>query len=350
MSRARGAPVGSALAESGAPTETGGAVRALERETEQIAAGSPSCDSDATDGLGGQKLSREHREIAARDGLSEGALVEALVGAQVVRLRTDWVLMLHRLGALGPVIGLTSNKLATIESVAIYRNIATRGSAAQISDAETDLCLFLSEWRAGFALLEEGDQGAQRSLQFFDARGDAVHKVFLGAGGDVEAFDEVVRRQASENQRPVLAAGEASEARSSHPTSRPHSDAGRNDSLPVIDNIDIASVDVFAGPLSSRRVAKESLPHVLETAIAAQMPLLVMVGNRGAVHCYAGPLHELKRLNGWLTIRDPEFNLHLEESGIESAWVVGKATAEGVVSSLELFDRGGEMILFLGRL
>jgi putative hemin transport protein len=323
--------------------------------TEQTTVGSPGNDSGATSDLSGHERAREQRELAARRGLSEGALVEAQMGAgagvQVIRLRTDWPLTLHRLGAVGPVIALTGNRLATIETTVIYRNIATRGPAAQISDLQTDLCLFLSEWRTGFAVIEEspGDLNPRRSLQFFDARGTAVHRVLLPAGGDADAFDELVRRQASENQRPTTE-GEAAESPDANPAASPNPGGGDDETLPMIHDIDIAPAHQFERPLWSRRVARESLGHVLATAIAAAMPMLVMVGNRGAVHNHAGPLHEMKRRDGWLTIRDPELNLHLDESGVDSAWVVRKATPEGVVASLELYDRGGEMILYLARL
>jgi hypothetical protein len=43
----------------------------------------------------------------------------------------------------------------------------------------------------------------------------------------------------------------------------------------------------------------------------------------------------------WLNVLDPGFNLHLREDLIASAWIVRKPTADGVVSSLELFDAGG---------
>ena len=36
-------------------------------------------------------------------------------------------------------------------------------------------------------------------------------------------------------------------------------------------------------------------------------------------------------------ILDPGFNLHLFEPGIVSAWVVQKPTADGLISSLELY-------------
>jgi putative hemin transport protein len=312
-------------------------------------------EAGGTDDLREHRRSIDQREIAARSGLSEAALVAAQVGHNVVRLRTDWQLTLHRLGAVGPVVGLTSNEHATIESVVVYRNIATRGPAAQVSDGDTDLCLFLSEWHTGFALTEERGLGPRRSLQFFDANGSAVHKIFLRENSNVDAFDELVSRQASENQS-------AGPERRAEPGQRPSnqvqdsasnsdSDLGdREESLPLVHSIDLTQARRFAGPMWSQRVAKASVREVLETAIVSQVPLLIMVGNHGAIQNHAGSIGGLREVDGWLAIHDANFNLHIDEPGIASAWVVGKATPDGVVTSLELYDRAGEMIVYLARL
>ena len=51
----------------------------------------------------------------------------------------------------------------------------------------------------------------------------------------------------------------------------------------------------------------------------------------------------------WVNVLDPGFNLHLREDHIASAWVVKKPTADGLVTSLELFDAQGETIaMFFG--
>ncbi len=44
---------------------------------------------------------------------------------------------------------------------------------------------------------------------------------------------------------------------------------------------------------------------------------------------------------------DPGFNLHAREDHIHAAWVVRKPTADGIVTSLELFDAGGNTIALL---
>lgn len=70
-----------------------------------------------------------------------------------------------------------------------YRNFATKGPAAQISDGDTDLCLFLSDWRSGFAVTEERCAGTRRSLQFFDATDRPVQKIFLREDSSLELYD-----------------------------------------------------------------------------------------------------------------------------------------------------------------
>ena len=49
---------------------------------------------------------------------------------------------------------------------------------------EIDLRLFLRHWAFGYALDEDTRSGPRRSLQFFDASGTAVHKVYATAATD----------------------------------------------------------------------------------------------------------------------------------------------------------------------
>ena len=52
---------------------------------------------------------------------------------------------------------------------------------------------------------------------------------------------------------------------------------------------------------------------------------------------------------GWINVMDPDFNLHLKLTDITGCWVVDKP-AEGGVTSLEVFDAAGEMIVqFFGK-
>ena len=103
----------------------------------------------------------------------------------------------------------------------------------------------------------------------------------------------------------------------------------------------------LAGPDRARPVAASALSTVLRSAAGSGLPIMVFVGNRGCIGIHTGPVHRIKAMGPWLNVLDPGFNLHLREDRIATAWVVRKPTADGIVTSLELFDAAGETIAFL---
>ena len=74
---------------------------------------------------------------------------------------------------------------------------------------------------------------------------------------------------------------------------------------------------------------------------------MVFLANRGIVQIHSGTIGACEHADGWLHLTDPEFHLHLREAGIAESWVVTKPTADGPVTSLELYDAAGETVLQL---
>jgi putative hemin transport protein len=76
---------------------------------------------------------------------------------------------------------------------------------------------------------------------------------------------------------------------------------------------------------------------------------MVFVGNPGNIEIHTGPVHNIMEIPGWINVMDPDFNLHLKTTDIAECWVVDKP-AEGGVTSVEVFDEAGEMIVqFFGK-
>ena len=89
---------------------------------------------------------------------------------------------------------------------------------------------------------------------------------------------------------------------------------------------------------------------LLHLAAAQATPIMVFVGNRGMIQIHGGPVANIKQTGPWLNVLDSDFNLHLREDHIASAWIVRKPTADGIVTSLELFDDMHEnIVMFFGR-
>src|SRR5690606_19623090 len=99
---------------------------------------------------------------------------------------------------------LTRNESAVHERKGRYEQVDTSGHAGLVLGPDIDLRLFFSEWAFGFALAEEDPQGTRRSLQFFDARGNAVHKIFAQESTDLAAFDALVPKYRAPEQGTTL--------------------------------------------------------------------------------------------------------------------------------------------------
>ena len=103
----------------------------------------------------------------------------------------------------------------------------------------------------------------------------------------------------------------------------------------------------LAGETRAYKVSNNALRATLETARERTLPIMVFVGNSGMVQIHTGVVENLKPMGPWFNVLDEAFNLHLREDHIDSAWVVLKPTEDGIVTSVELFDKEGGLIATL---
>ena len=126
------------------------------------------------------------KDAAAHLNISEGAAIAAHAGVhdyamKATPLKGPWVELLQALELCGPVMALTRNESTVHEKVGIYQNITATGHMGLALGEAIDLRLFFSRWHAGFAVFEPAnnpDNAPSQSLQFFDAHGMAIHKIF----------------------------------------------------------------------------------------------------------------------------------------------------------------------------
>ena len=77
---------------------------------------------------------------------------------------------------------------------------------------------------------------------------------------------------------------------------------------------------------------------------------MVFVGNDGIIQIHTGEVEKVLEARGWFNVMDERFNLHINQAEIASAWIVKKPTDDGIVSSLEIFNRQGDNVaLFFGK-
>jgi len=256
------------------------------------------------------------RDAATRLGVSEAEFVAAKVGHEAIRLEPDFADIVRALSGVGEVLALTRNEHCVHEKHGTFETVAIDGDAVSVRGEGLELQLFLGHWRHAYKLTDEGEMGMiMTSLQFFDADGTAVHKVYQTENTDRAAFDAIVGRFMHAEQTNEL------------------------DVTPSR----LAPPDPMPGDRT--RVAPRALRAALEKAAATGTPIGVVVGNSGAIQSYTGPISKVMATGPWYNILDPRFNMHLHEAAICSAWVAREPSADGIFTSLDLFDAQGLRIV-----
>src|SRR5690625_7968039 len=88
---------------------------------------------------------------------------------------------------------------------------------------------------------------------------------------------------------------------------------------------------------------------MLKRVVDREVPIMVFVGNPGVVQIHSGPVRRVVEKGDWINILDPGFNLHMRQDHVASSWIVEKPTEDGTVTSIEVFDKEGELIVKIGR-
>lgn len=303
------------------------------------------------------------RDLAARLGVSEGELMASRVGLDAIRLCGPPRDLLRGFGAAGRVMALTRNDHAVIEKEGRYTPVSFSGEGAReiglVLDEGVDLRLFMGRWRHAFAAPHGTPKGDRWGVHFFDGAGVALHKVYTTEVTDSAAFWALFESHRAADARPGLAVSEAAPASA---PSRELDSAGvaefraawlaledTHDFYPLLRRFGLRRTDALAlAPEGmAREVEVEALNTALTGAAAAEVPIMVFVGNPGCIEIHTGPVRRIVRRGAWLNVLDAGFNLHVHEPGLARAFVVRKPTRDGDVTSLEVFDAAGEAVVTL---
>lgn len=303
-----------------------------------------------------------HRDIAHGLGLSEGQLIDAHVGApadglQAQRLRGPFPALLAELRDCGDLMALTRNDACVHERTGVYDKLSSQGEPGlEVGLAlgeEIDLRIFYRHWHAGYAVREGRDGEEHQSLQFFDASGQALHKIFTRPATEMAAWQALrLRWSALDAPAPHW---QAAEPRLVQSPVQADADAFRADWASLRDTHEffgllkkhgLRRVDALrlADPAYAQRLDASSARVLLQGAAGTGTPIMVFTGNPGMIQIHSGPVQRIAVMGPWLNVLDPRFNLHLREDLIAEAWAVRKPTVDGLVSSLELYDADGELI------
>lgn len=295
------------------------------------------------------------RDFAAAHGLTEAELVAAFTGHGATPIVADPDRLIPWAGRLGEVMALTRNEHCVHERMGVYSDYRTGAFASMVLDREIDLRIFPKHWAHAFAVEEAAEGGPRRSLQVFDAAGDAVHKVHLKPQSRHDLWADLIGNMRIAPQpldlsprRPAdPARGEAAGA----PALRAAWDrmTDTHQFLGMVKGQGMNRLGAYrvAGAPYAERLEPGAVTLTLRRAAEGGIPLMVFVGNAGCIQIHGGPIANIVPMGPWINVMDPRFNLHLRADRLAEVYRVWKPTRTGDVFSVEGFAADGELILQL---
>ncbi|QKY03749.1 hemin-degrading factor [Janthinobacterium lividum] len=320
------------------------------------------------------------RDAARALGVSEAQLLATNIGKGVTRLQADGNQPREIMRAaldLGVVQAITRNENGVIETTGVASKFKQAGDKSEQADAkqdpetearqrniaggylggQIDLRFHFENWKYAFAVEQAGRDGKPtRSLQFFDANGTAVHKIYLRNEPGVAVYDKLVATfrlpQQSAELNVLAVAPKAAEKPDAEIDVKEFQLAWK----------DMTDVHQFAQIMREfhlsreqalrlapagvvERVTPEALRTLLENAAKDKVAIMVFLGNEGLTQIYSGKIEKTMAAGGFFNVLDPDFNLHIRDTALRSGWVVKR----GGVTSVEFFDKEGtQVVSFFG--
>lgn len=290
------------------------------------------------------------RNLAQQMGVSEMELVAARCGGiQSTLLREPAQDIFKELGTLGRVMALTRNEWAVHERHGTYEDIRAGKTMGIVLGPDIDLRMFFGSWKSTWAV----NDGGRLSIQFFDAAGGALHKVYVTDDTNVAAYHALVETFTEpEPSWPLCVPTQA------RPGNTPVQDVAqfRADWLAMSDTHQfhgllqrhkatrLAALNA-AGADLAQELPNELAERMLEDVVARDISFMCFVGNQGMIQIHSGPIKKLMRRGPWFNVLEPHFNLHLDTTAIVSTWIVNKPTKDGWVTSMECYASNGDLIV-----
>lgn len=301
-----------------------------------------------------EALDEQDRKVRAREmarllGLTEAQWVAASCGpVRSVKLEGTGQSVFKEIGLLGRVMALTRNDICVHERHGAYEDIKASGHVGLVLGPDIDLRVFFDCWSTVWAV----EEGGRHSLQFFDKEGVAIHKIYCTSETDTAQYLKLVQDHAVAPVWPVPVEMKQDVRNDRVPDPHVFRQAwlglkDTHDFFPMLRNFNVSRMGALldVGADLAQQVPSATVQKMLRQAASDALSIMCFVGNRGMIQIHTGPVEKIVERGSWINVLDPTFNLHLDMDRVDQVWVVNKPTVDGWVTSLEVYDAKGELIV-----
>jgi len=310
-------------------------------------------------------LCQQQPNLRARDAASllnvaEGELLAARAGDSTFHLINRPEAILTALETIGELLMVTRNETTIVEKKGFYHNLNFNNhnglQTAHCASDGLDLRLLVNNWHYSFLVIDEKHIGRNKSLQFFDATGQAIHKVYLTQNSNQQAFEKLIPQFISSFQPTYL---DISKEKISAQV-MPEQDIqwhkmrkswqemqSSHDFFQLLIGCKVSRQQAYdnVGPDLAYEIVPNALHQLFDAARKQNCALSIAVGNKGCMQFHSGHIHNSHEFGSWLNIRDFDANLYINTHKLTQAWVVRKPLSGGPVTSIEFFDEHDRLAL-----
>lgn len=307
-----------------------------------------------------QQPSLRTRDAARALNVPEAELIAACVNDNSFHLDNRPEALLTALETVGEVLVVTRNETAILEKKGYFKGLTFNTqnglNTAQSNNSGIDLRLLLNSWRYGFLVIEERHIGRNKSLQFFDRKGQAVQKIYMTQNSNEPAFAKIISQFIS-SQQPTyldLVPEKASEQLMPERDIKWHKVRknwqemqSSHDFFQLLIGTNVTRQQAYdnVGRDLAYEILPNALQHLCELAIREQQSLAFAVGNNGAMQFHNGTIQKTNEYGRWFNILNEDFNLHINTNRLTQAWVIRKPHKAGPITSVEFFDDNDHLAL-----
>lgn len=306
------------------------------------------------------------RQAANELQVSELELLLCREPENVRPLKPEFPALLEAMESVGEVMILSRNESVVHEVTGTFKDFHTSSSGAMgLAVGQMDVRVFFRQWHHGYRVQEQVRSGLRESLQFFDAHGQAIQKIYRTDNTDTEGWQALLRRFLAEaGTTPAIEPPRSPLQRADR--RKVDAEALRQDWASLKDvhhfnamlkrhSVDRLTALELVGPTYARRLdsgeatapEQSALGLLLAQVQESQCPIMVFAGNPGIVQIHTGPVERVVPTGSWLNILDPAFNLHANLDSIHQWWRVQRPSIDGPVTSLKGYGASGELVVTL---
>ncbi|TGM52021.1 hemin-degrading factor [Leptospira biflexa] len=294
------------------------------------------------------------RDAAKHLNVSEVELLTTCIGQGVKQLKPNFAEFLLETPKLGYVMALTRNESCVHERKGTYSNLSVNGQTALAVGEDIDLRIFLKDWKFGFYVEDLKRDSITKSFQFFDPSGEAVHKIYKTEKSSDEGW-EILKDTFVDESIPftndLVGRERKIETNDKNLIPKFLEDWSRledtHDFFTLLRKYDYSrefSLQAAEGKFSYR-ISVNEIIELLNKVSKMDLEIMIFVGNPSIIQIHTGKIKNLQIMGPWFNVLDPIFNLHLRTDQIQTSYVVNKPTRDGMVTSIELFDKESNLIL-----